>query len=177
MAQQKVTIKIPKGYGPIEREAIAEDIIDRIIKRTQSGKDVSGEKFPGYSKSYKKSLNFKIAGKSSKVNLTLTEEMLNSIEILNSRSGSVTVGIPADDTRNNGKAEGNQKGTYGKKTPNPRKARKFLGLSDDELDKILKKYPQDKEGLLDIAKKRAAEAVAARRAAKEAAEEFADEIS
>jgi len=170
MAQQKTRINIPKEYGPLEREAIAERVIDRIIKRTQDGKDVNGDKFAKYSKAYKQSLEFKIAGKTNKVNLTLTESMLNSIEKLADRSGSITVGIPADDTENNGKAEGNQKGTYGKKRQIAPK-RQFLGISDKELNSILKEFPlKDRESALE----KAAKLVASRRAARETAEEVID---
>ena len=165
MAQQKKRILIPSGYSKLEREAIAERIIERIIKRTKSGKDVDGDKFAAYSKAYKKSLDFKIAGKSSKVNLTLSDEMLNSIEHLSDQYNSVTVGIPADDKRNNGKAEGNQKGTYGNKRQVAPK-REFLGLSNGELQAILKEFP--KESSLE----RAARIVAARRAAKALAEDI-----
>jgi len=141
MAQQKTTIKINKKYNPREREAIGKEIVNHIIKRTLSGKDVNNRNFTGYSKSYKKSLEFKIAGKSSnKVNLRLSGEMLNELKVLKNRSGEITIGYESGSEEND-KAEGNQKGTYG----NPRpvtKPRRFIGISGNDLRKnILSKYP------------------------------------
>lgn len=141
MPQQKTRIKIPKGYSPRERKAIAQDVIDFIVERTENGHDKSGKRFPGYSKSYKESLDFKNAGKTSKVDLTLSGEMLSEIDLLTQRNGSITVGYDAGDTELNGKVEGNRKGTYGKKKANKSKARDFLGLSKTALQNILKKYP------------------------------------
>jgi hypothetical protein len=144
MAQQKVKIKIPKDYNPQEREALSIEIIDQIIERTQSGKDKKGNAFAGYSKGYTDSLDFKLGGKSKKVNLELSGEMLNSMTLLTHSSGSITIGYTKDDTFNNGKAEGNIKGTYGQKKPIKGKARDFLGISNSELDEIIEKYPTSK---------------------------------
>lgn len=146
MAQQKVTIDIPKGYDSEERRSIGVDIIDRIIDRTKSGKDKNGEDFTGYTPEYKKSFDFKLAGKGSTVNLTLSGEMLNSLEVLETSDGSITIGYRPNDKFNNDKAEGNILGSYGGK-PNPGKARDFLGATSIEVDTILKKYPQKGDGL------------------------------
>lgn len=144
MAQQKFVVKIPNDYSPLEREAISERIIEFVIKRTQESKDFEGNRFPKYSKAYKNSLDFKIAGKTGKVDLTLSGEMLNSIVKLNDRAGSITIGFEDGDP-NNGKAEGNIKGTYGSSVPNPAKARRFLGISDNDLDDILSEFPIENE--------------------------------
>ena len=63
MPQQKVTIKIRKGYDSEQREIIGQEIIDFIVNRTKSGRDKNGNPFPGYSKSYIKSKDFQIAKK------------------------------------------------------------------------------------------------------------------
>ncbi len=141
MVQQKKKIQINKKYNPSERMAIAQDVLDYIVDRTQKGISVNGKsKFPKYSKEYKKSLDFKNAGKTSKVDLTLSGDMLASMELLTQRRGSITIGFEAG-TEENDKAEGNQLGSYGQPRPNPSKARKFVGISDNALNKILKKYP------------------------------------
>ena len=135
---QKFTVRL-SGYSTKEQEAIALEILEKVKKRTQSGRDKNGNAFEPYSESYKKSAAFKAAGKTSKVNLTLSEDMLNSMEILKNEKGRVTLGFE-DGSVENGKADGNIRGTYGK----PRKvgpARDFLGISNDELSTILKKYP------------------------------------
>ena len=147
MAQQKFTLKLDKRYSSEVRKAIGEEVIDFIINRTQEGLDKNNKEFTGqYSKSYMKSLDFKLGGKSSKINLTLSGEMLNALEVLNDRSGAITIGIPKGDTFNNDKAEGNIKGTYGQKKPIPGKQRDFMGIAKDDLKDILKKYPLEKDG-------------------------------
>jgi len=140
MAQQKFTVKVAKGLDAETRAAIAVDIIDHIIERTQKGKDKKGKDFKGYSDSYKGSFDFKLAGKGKKVNLTLSGEMLNALTLLDSAPGSLTIGIPADDDFNNAKAEGNIKGTYGQDAPIRGKKRDFMGIQRTELTKIKEKY-------------------------------------
>lgn len=143
---QRVAINIPKRFGPTERMAIAQEIIDYIVQRSKSGKDIDGNRFPGYSKEYVKSLNFKIAGKSKgSVDLTLSGEMLDSIKLLSESSGKVLIGFDRGDSELNGKAEGNQLGTYGRSSPDRKKARPFLGISQEDLKKILSRYPKDTE--------------------------------
>ena len=92
MAQQKIKIKIPKNYNPQERVALAIEIIEQIQDRTSKGKDKNGDDFAAYSKAYTKSFDFKLAGKSKKVNLELSGEMLNALTLLNHKAGSITVG-------------------------------------------------------------------------------------
>lgn len=118
-------------------EVIAEDIIDFIIERTKSGKGKDGERFPGYSAEYKKSLEFKIAGKTNKVDLTLSGEMLDSIEIIEAKNGKIKFGYSSSNPMA-GRAEGNMIGSYGGK-PNPGKERRFLEISQKELSRIVQK--------------------------------------
>ena len=142
MAWIKTKIKIKKAYKPQAREAIGQDIIDHIIERSKSGKDKSGNPFPAYSKNYIKSKDFKIAGKSkSKVNLTLSDEMLNGLILLGHKKGEITVGYEKDDDRNNSVAEGNIKGTYGQPSPIRGKKRDFLGIQASAKKEISEKYP------------------------------------
>jgi len=144
MAQQKIKIKIPKEYNPAERVALSIEIIDQILERTSRGKDKDGNDFAEYSKGYKSSFDFKLAGKGKKPNLKLSGEMLNALTLLNHSSGSVTIGYEKGDSFNNDKAEGNIKGTYGKKKADPSKERDFLGVSSSELKDIIEKYPTEK---------------------------------
>ncbi len=144
MAWQKFNQKISKKYKPAERKAIAQDVIDFIVKRSRKkGKDKNNRPFKKYSKGYKNSLNFKIAGKTSKVNLSLSGDMLDSVELLAQRSGNLMMGFE-NGTEENDKAEGNIKGTYGQKKPTG-KARDFLGISRRDMQKVLVNYPLDDE--------------------------------
>lgn len=151
--QQKVKIDIGPGFTPSQRAEIAEEIIEHIRERTESGVGVRRRgagfqeyDFPSYSESYVKSLDFKIAGKSkNKVNLTLSGDMLIAIDYLKhfSDSQSVVVGYKKSDKEENARAEGNQLGTYGKSRPRPGKKRSFLGIHRDALNEILAKYERN----------------------------------
>ena len=143
MAQQKVKINLDGLYAPEDREAIAEDIIQHIIERTRekkrgfdpdTGKEFSLSTKP-YSKSYAKSKGTNIRN----VDLTLSTDMLDAITRLTGTSRSITIGFEAG-SKENDKAEGNQKGTYGQRSGDPKKARPFLGISESALNKILEKY-------------------------------------
>lgn len=137
-------VNISKKYTEQEREAIAFEIISYIQERSKAGKGKDNKKWQPpadkYSKEYKQSLDFKNAGKSSTVNLTLSGDMLNSIDLLEDTDGQLTIGISSDDP-DHGKAEGNIRGSYGKPTGSRAKARDFLALSKGEVDRILKKFP------------------------------------
>ena len=135
---------VSKKYTEDERQAIAFEIISYIQDRTKNGKGKDNKKWAGragkYTKDYKKSLDFKNAGKSSKVNLTLSGDMLDSIDLLEDVNGQITIGIDKDDP-DHGKAEGNIRGSYGKPKGSKAKARDFLGVSKSEIQNILKNFP------------------------------------
>ena len=138
--QQKFTVEIPENLDQETRAAIGVEIVDFIIKRSQGGKDKNNVNFPAYSKSYVDSFDFDLAGKDEKPNLTLTGEMLNALTVLENEQGKITIGIPSSDDFNNAKAEGNIKGTYGRSTPDPAKARDFMGIATKDLDSIVNKF-------------------------------------
>ena len=97
---QTINIKEILGRTPTEAEkqSIGQALIDRIIERTESGKGLSGKNLKSpYSKEYADSLEFKAFGKSrGKVNMTLTGDMLASIDILRSTRDTITIGIEGD---------------------------------------------------------------------------------
>jgi hypothetical protein len=138
MAQQKTTITLNKKYNKVERKAIAQDVLDYIRQRTaKEGKDRYGRSMGTYSKSYKNSLAFKQKRSKSLVNLTLTGDMLTDMDLLNDRSGQITIGFQ-DGTHENAKAQGHISGKLGRARAKPRD---FLGISNVKLQEILKKYP------------------------------------
>lgn len=127
------------GLKPKEREEVADLIIERIYERTtRENKDADGRRFPRYSEAYTKSLEFKIAGKSkSNINLELSGDMLASMKLLAEKPKEIVIGFERG-SEENAKADGNIRGTYGKNTPDPRRARNFLGITDQELTKIIR---------------------------------------
>lgn len=105
--------------------------IDRIVARSRDGIDKNGKAFAEYSESYKKSLAFRVSGKSSNVNLTLTGEMLASMTTVPTDSG---FNIEMIDQRNRSKAHGIITGQQGKW----KAKRDFLGLPEKEENEIFK---------------------------------------
>jgi len=137
-------IELPEKLKPNQRQAIAQEVIDFIVERTQKGQDVKGDKWSGsrgtYSPEYIKSLDFKIAGKSKKkVDLTLSSEMLNDLEIIKHAKGKIVIGYGRGNA-SRGKAEGNILGTYGQPDPIPGKSQPFLGITGKKLAEIVDPY-------------------------------------
>lgn len=139
-------IKIPETYKlkPQQREDLADLIIEHIFDRTNRGLDKKGKAFPGYSKEYIQSLDFKAAGKSkNKVNLQLSGDTLAAIKLLNNRKkDAVVIGFAAN-SEENAKAEGNILGTYGQDRPIPGKKRDFLGIEPKKLKELLEYVTED----------------------------------
>lgn len=133
----KTEILLPKDYDDEDAQTVAEEILNFIVERTKKGYGSDGEKFPGYSPSYKASDVFKLGGKSSKVDLTLSGEMLDSLEILQAKRGKIVIGF-AKGSDMNGRADGNCRGSYGTSKDDPSKARNFMELSGKELSKIIR---------------------------------------
>lgn len=80
-------------------EAIAQKAIDIIIERTQDGKDARGRPFKKYSKAYMESDSFVGFGKSGKVDLTLSGDMLGLMEVVKTTSTGFELGW-SDETEN-----------------------------------------------------------------------------
>ena len=120
---------------------VGEDLIDFIRDRTSKGLGKDNKPFPKYSKAYKESFEFKVAGKTNTVDLELTGEMMDSLIVLSVKKGEIEIGYPPDSPVN-GRAEGNILGSYGG-DPDPSKARNFLALSEKEVKSVTDKYPVD----------------------------------
>ena len=98
-------VAMPKNLTSSQRREIAQRIIDEMIVKIQSGIN------PGTGKSWGNSYS-KEYGKSGPVDLTLSTEMLSSIDVVSESEESVTIGIPSGaPAKLRGKAEGNHKGT------------------------------------------------------------------
>lgn len=132
----RTKIEIPEYLKPDEREELGLRILQFIRQRSAKGLDKDNNPFPKYSPSYKNSLDFKIAGKSSKVNLKLSGDMLAALDLLNHRKGELLIGFE-NGTEENDRAEGNILGSYGK-DPDEKKARDFLGIDPKDLAKLIK---------------------------------------
>lgn len=125
-----------------DKLAVGEDLIEHIRQRTEKGKDNEGSRFPGYSKGYKNSLDFAIAGKSpSKVNLTQTGDMLADIEVLAIKGDKLIIGFEKGSLSND-KADGHITGWQGRS----KTKREFLGFEGSEkqvMKTIIKKHEKE----------------------------------
>jgi hypothetical protein len=131
-------ITVPRSFNAGQRSLFAQLVIERIRENCSIGKNRYGGSFPKYSKEYTESFEFKVADKDSKPNLELTGDMLASIELISSSEGEVVIGYKSSSSLA-GQVEGNQIGSYGQDSPNPNKARPFLGLPAKEIELIVEK--------------------------------------
>jgi hypothetical protein len=115
------------------RQAVGQDILDIIIKRTKKGDGWEpGDKFDKYSKEYSESLEFQAAGKSrGKPNLTLTGDMLGLMDIIEEDKATITIGWRESEEAQ--KAHGHISGNVGVK-------RDFLGISEKEARTIKERW-------------------------------------
>ena len=134
------TIDLKKVLGvdltdyPEVKQAIGQAIIDLIVSRTEDGLDVNGKKFANYSKDYKDSLAFKAFGKTNKVNLSQTGEMLSLMDIIDDSSNKLKIGW--NDETENAKAYNHNVGDTVPKRP-------FFGVNDADLKKITDEFKPD----------------------------------
>ena len=116
---------------------------ERIEKNTLDSKDRFGKNFPAYSSAYKESDIFKIFGKTSKVNMKLSGEMLASMRQIPGARQTVTLDFISKE--NNDKAHGHINGAnVGRGVRGPHlKVRNFFGLPKDEEEELLKETIED----------------------------------
>lgn len=138
---QKI-FQVPSNFTRDMKVYAAQLIIKKIKDNTNKGISADGSKFPSYSKGYKDSLDFENAGKTNKVNLQLSGDMLASLEVVSIDAASVTIGYNSD-SEYAGQVEGNQIGSYGSSFPNTKYARPFIGLPPEELKFIIDKVSSE----------------------------------
>lgn len=149
-----LTIRLPETFkdAPSElRDLLARDLLRTIKKRTEDGLDKNDANFVPYSSSYKKSNDFKLAGKSSShVNLRLLGEMMGNLKVLNTTETAIVFGFSSAQER--AKAHGHITGHNGEvsKKGHHYPVRDFLGLPSDVVQSLFKKY-EDTGKLTDAA--------------------------
>lgn len=123
-AEQSFIVKVPRNFNERARDVLAEEIIFHVRQRTKNGLDIDNKPFIRYSKAYKESNEFTATGKSSSVDLTLTDDMLSSMVVKSSGVGFIRIGM--SDTFANDKAAWNKQD-----------GRAFLGISSKDLASIV----------------------------------------
>lgn len=128
-------IKLPQSIKPKDRVKIADVLISHIVSRSLAGYDKNDKKFVKYTKGYADTKGVK----RTDVDLTLSGEMLDSLELVSHKSGEIVIGYkdPSDELA--GKVEGNRIGSYGGE-PDKNKARDFLGIDPSDLDVLISSY-------------------------------------
>lgn len=128
-ANQSKIILIPGGYPASTRQQIGQDIIDKIKRRTAQGLDENNNIFAPYSPDY---------DKSGTVNLKVSGDMLAGLKVLSTGDGFIRIGF--DSTRSNDKAAYIQQPRGQKVGRQP--IRRFVGISQQDLNIILERYPR-----------------------------------
>ena len=135
---QRFSVSPPRDFTPAMRMALGREVVEFVRQRSEAGKDKNNRNFPGYTKGYKQSLDFKNAGKTGKVDLTLTGDMLVDLDVISTRPEKILVGY-VNGTESNAIADGNARGTYGKSSPIPGKKRDFMGIAQKDLESLVDK--------------------------------------
>jgi len=74
-----------------DMQAVGRLVIERIVERTQRGVDAGGQAFRGYSRGY--ATRKREAGGTSRVDLRVSGEMLNALDITDVTERSVSIGF------------------------------------------------------------------------------------
>ena len=141
---RRIKLDIPKDIKPKDRKDLAFAILEFIRDRTEAGKDKNNKAFKKYTNAYKDSVDFSIAGKSSKPNLKLSGDMLDDLDLLSDKKGQLLIGYE-NGSENNGKADGNITGSYGQANGNKKYARDFLGITPRDLTRVIKRFREEEE--------------------------------
>ena len=117
---------------------IGEKIIEKIQEQAKDSRDKDGKRWTGraakYSPKYKESLAFKAFGKTGKVNMTLSGDMLDLMKVVKKSKNTITIGW---------KDEGLKLRAQNHINGNTVPKRDFLGLPKKEVAKIVKEEIED----------------------------------
>lgn len=133
---QRFRVAIPTSLKPASRIALSRAIVDEIKERSLKNLSVNGKnKFSKLNDNYAKK---KGVPKGSRANMVLNDEMIDAMELISHRKGTLLMGY-VNESDENAKADGNQRGTYGTSSPIPGKARDFMGINKAGLKRALAK--------------------------------------
>ena len=116
------------------KNRIGQAFIDKIVSRSKSGVDLYGNAFAAYAESYKKSDVFEAFGKSDNVNMTLTDNMNSSLDIVENSGNNIKLGW--NDSLNNAKAYNHMVGDTVKK-------RLHFGLRKSDVSEVLADFKKE----------------------------------
>jgi hypothetical protein len=106
--RRKLEVYLPLVADNDFKREYGKRLIDDIEARLDEGKDKDGDKFTGYSKSYRESEEFKFWDKDKTVNLQLTGQMRAAMDVISTAGRTVTIAFI--DQEANDKAHGHVNG-------------------------------------------------------------------
>ena len=113
--------------------AIGQALVDKIVERTKSGKDINNKALKAYKKSYKESDQFEAFAKDNKVDMELSGNMLSDID-LETPNGSVKIfmGTPLNTLK-----------AFNHITGDTVTQREWFGLRDSDVEDVLASFSQE----------------------------------
>lgn len=132
------------------------DMVDRIVERTQKGLDVKLNRFKPYSQSYyEKKRTGKLKRQATQfkpssikdVNLTLTTDMLNSLQVKKVTKKDITIGFPSQEAVKANANEVRGRVISSKRIPVSKDDEKFIA---DFFDKRILKAMKEASGKTEI---------------------------
>ncbi len=131
----KETLGVDTKGRPALREALGQALLDKMLERTENGISRFGKAFKKYSKAYRESDEFKAAGKSNKVNLKLSGDMLGLMDVEATGGNEVTLSF--SDSEEAAKAHGHITG--GGMLPK----RDFFALTAKDIREVKNEFSSD----------------------------------
>jgi hypothetical protein len=133
--EQKINLRELLGAKPTSSqvEQFAREAIEVINQRTLNGDDINGETFEPYSEEYARKKGVSV----DSVDLFLTGNMLDAMDITNQTPETVTIGIKGGEDALKSFAHNTGDGKA--------KKREFFGITKYEAERIASKIKEDKK--------------------------------
>jgi len=125
---QKTGIKVPRNNVADARQAVADFVLSAVIS------SIDASQSPVSGGNWKKALTKEYARlKGSNIaNLQLTGELLNALDVIQKKGNTLSLQVAGTQA---GKADGNNRGTYGKLRTRLSRAREFIPRGGKTLKK------------------------------------------
>jgi len=111
------------------KESIGQALIDEMVRRTQDGNDLKGKPFKGYSSAYMTK-----TGKTNPPDLTLTGDMLDSLDVINVSGSKVKIGFNQSDVIPR---------AFNHNTGDTLPKREFFGIMREELNTVINDWKRE----------------------------------
>jgi hypothetical protein len=117
------------------KQKIAQALIDKMKERIEQGIGYDGQPMKAYSKEYKESDEYIAARKTGVVNMTLSGDMMGSIDVIKEKTNEIVIGF--NQREQELKANRHMRGEGG--VP----VREFFGVSEDEIKEVKREFSSE----------------------------------